>query len=78
MCALQEEYNINELTHLWKEILHKPIPGKIKQLALTRWECVGEAVVYFLNHLSDYISFAESSKNACKVGNVCCDIASDF
>ena len=76
--ALQEEYDINELKNVWKETLHKPFPGKIKQPVLIRWEHVGEAVAHFLNHLSDCVSFAESSKNACKVGNVRCDIASDF
>ena len=78
MHALQEEHDINELKHLWKEMMRKPFPGKIKQPVLTRWECVGEAVAHFLNHLSDHMSFAESSKNPCKVGNVRCDIASDF
>ena len=77
-CALQKEYEIGELKLVWKKIIKKPYPGKIKQPVLTRWEFVGEAMVQFLKNKADYAQFAETTKNTYNVGHSRCDVASDF
>ena len=58
---------MSELQILWKEIIQKKYPGKIKQSVLIRWKYVDESVVQFLKYKNYFIKFAETIKTSIKL-----------